>query len=83
MNQSTHLRTGRHVVFCLHAHLVFVTKYRKNIMTKPILMFLYKIFSDICQKFEVQLIACEGEKDHVHLSIDTLSAKSLFIKARQ
>ena len=34
------MRTGRHCVFLLHAHLVFVTKYRRGVFTKAILEFL-------------------------------------------
>jgi putative transposase len=70
MNHTTILRRGRHVVFSLHAHLVFVTKYRKNIITNPILEFLIQIFKEICQKFEAELIECEGEQDHVHLLVN-------------
>ena len=34
------MRTGRHCVFLLHVHLVFVTKYRRGVFTKAILEFL-------------------------------------------
>jgi hypothetical protein len=29
--------TGRHIVFNLHAHLVFVTKYRRKVLNQKIL----------------------------------------------
>ena len=29
MTKATEIRKGRHCVFLMHAHLVFVTKYRK------------------------------------------------------
>lgn len=69
MNKTTHIRTGRHVVFSLHAHLVFVTKYRRNVFNKNMLIFLKQTFNDICQNFEAELIEFEGEQDHVHLLI--------------
>jgi len=34
---STDLRRGRHVVYNLHVHLVFVAKYRRKVFTKEIL----------------------------------------------
>lgn len=69
MAHSTNIRTGRHVVFNLHAHLVFVTKYRKCFFTKSILDRLETIFSDTCERFEASLEEFDGEGDHVHLMI--------------
>ncbi|WP_439957348.1 transposase [Moraxella catarrhalis] len=34
---SNDLRRGRHVVYNLHVHLVFVTKYRRAVFTKQVL----------------------------------------------
>ena len=70
MNIATEIRTGKHVVFLLHAHLVFVTKYRKAVFTKEMLKSLKIIFSSICQDFESVLTEFDGEKDHVHLLIN-------------
>jgi putative transposase len=70
MSKAIQIRTGRHVVFSLHAHLVFVTKYRKNVFNKELLDYLKIVFNDICNSFEVQLVEFEGETDHVHLLIN-------------
>ena len=70
MNKTIQIRTGRHVVFSLHAHLVFVTKYRKNVFNKQLLDYLKIVFNNICNSFEVQLIEFEGESDHIHLLIN-------------
>lgn len=64
------LRTGRHCVFGMHVHLVFVTKYRRNVFTKNILEDFKEIFSGVCCKFDATLKEFEGEGDHVHLLID-------------
>lgn len=69
MNTSRSLRSGRHCVFNMHAHLVFVTKYRKRIFSKKILKRLSEIFSSVCNDFESTLEEVKGEKDHVHLLI--------------
>ncbi|WP_417255137.1 IS200/IS605 family transposase [Celeribacter sp.] len=62
-------RTGRHVVYMLHAHLVFVTKYRRYVLSKPAIRDLRQIFAKVCRDFEAELIACDGEDDHVHLLV--------------
>ena len=71
MSESTkNIRRGRNCIFLLHAHLVFVTKYRKNIFSKPILLELKKIFTSVCLDFEANLIEFNGEYDHVHLLVN-------------
>ena len=70
MTKTTATRTGRHVVFSLHAHLVFVTKYRKGVFNTQLLDYLKIVFTDVCNIFEVQLIEFEGEHNHVHLLIN-------------
>lgn len=70
MNKSNDIRHGRHCVFNLHIHLVFVTKYRRSVFTKTVLEDLKEIFSSVCQDFEAELVEFDGEKDHVHLLIN-------------
>jgi len=64
------LRTGKHVVFELHAHLVFVPKYRKKIFDSDALARMHKIFRVVCADFEADLKEFNGESDHVHLLIN-------------
>ena len=63
------IRTGRHVVYNLHAHLVFVTKYRRNVLSALAVRDLKTIFAKVCDDFESELIECDGADDHVHLLI--------------
>ena len=49
------LRRGRHVVFNLHAHLVFVAKYRRAVFTKQVLDDLEAIFDDVCKNLKPSL----------------------------
>lgn len=70
MNKSNDIRHGRHCVFNLHIHLVFVTKYRRSVFTKAVLEDLKEIFFSVCQDFEAELVEFDGEKDHVHLLIN-------------
>lgn len=63
-------RTGRHCVFKIHAHLVFVTKYRRDVLSEPAIRDLSAIFDKVCKDFEATLIECNGEDDHVHLLVE-------------
>lgn len=70
MKNSSEIRTGRHCVFMMHVHLVFVTKYRREVFTSETLDAARRIFSDVCTDFEAKLVEFEGEKDHVHLLVE-------------
>ncbi|MBP5940041.1 IS200/IS605 family transposase [Streptomyces acidiscabies] len=63
------LRRGRHVVFDLHAHLVFVTKYRREVFTDEMLARCEEIMREVCLSFGVELREFNGEEDHVHLLV--------------
>lgn len=69
MKKTTNLRHGRHCVFALHAHLVFVTKYRKQVFTQKALLSLKDIFQSVCADFEAELVEFDGEGEYVHLLI--------------
>jgi putative transposase len=66
---SSDIRKGRHCIFNLHVHLVFVTKYRTKVFTKIILNDMREIFSGVCKAFEATLEEFDGEEDHVHLLV--------------
>ena len=69
MEKVNSIRTGRHCVFLLHVHLVFVTKYRRGVFTKAILDDLKEIFASVCHDFEAELVEFDGKDDHVHLLV--------------
>lgn len=54
----------------MHVHLVFVTKYRRNVFTKIILEELRNIFHNVCKDFGAELVEFEGGRDHVHLLVN-------------
>src|SRR5699024_12772737 len=64
------LRKGRHCVFMLHAHLIFITKYRGRVFADAELKRLAEIFHEVCAQFEAELKEFNGEKDHVHLLVN-------------
>lgn len=70
VKKNNEIRHGRHCVFLMHIHLVFVTKYRREVFTKEILNDLRLIFFSVCSDFQAELIEYDGEDDHVHLLVN-------------
>jgi len=70
MTENNDIRRGRHCVFALHVHLVFVTKYRRGVFTKEVLDDLRTVFASVCTDFEAELVEFDGEDDHVHLLVN-------------
>ena len=70
MTNTSEMRTGRHCVFNLHVHLVFVTKYRKSVFEKSHFVTMRKLFGKVCGDFEAELVEIDGETDHVHLLVN-------------
>jgi putative transposase len=62
-------RRARHSVSLLHAHLVFVTKYRRPVFTDAMLTFTEHTLRGVRAELEAELIEFNGETDHVHLLI--------------
>jgi putative transposase len=62
-------RTGKHVVYQMHVHLVFVTKKRGKVFTQAHIKALKDIFDSLSKKFEVELQEFNAERDHVHLLV--------------
>jgi REP-associated tyrosine transposase len=70
MSNASDFRRGRSVVYALHVHLVFVTKYRRGVLDDAAIETLKGIFAKVAADFGATLIACDGEDDHVHLLVD-------------
>ncbi|MHB8252695.1 MAG: IS200/IS605 family transposase [Acidiferrobacter sp.] len=70
MEKNNAIRHGRHCVFSMHIHLVFVTKYRRGVFTKEVIDDLRGIFVGVCTDLESDLVEFDGEHDHVHLLVN-------------
>ncbi|WP_422224371.1 transposase [Mycobacterium sp.] len=53
----------------LHAHVVFVTTYRRPIFTDTMLTFCEHTMRAVCNDLDNQLVEFNGEADHVHLPV--------------
>lgn len=63
-------RRERHSVSRLTVHLVCVTKYRRKVFDAQALNWLKAHFAEVCQKMGCELLACDGEADHIHLLVE-------------
>jgi len=70
MSVNNDIRRGRHCVFKMHVHLVFVAKYRRKVFDGDAINRLRTIFANVCTDFEAQLIEMDGKDDYVHLLVE-------------
>ena len=69
MDDARAFRTGRHVVYKLHVHLVFITKYRRGVISNRVRTFLKDVMTKVCQDFNAELMELDGEDDHIHVLV--------------
>jgi putative transposase len=65
--ERTEYRRGRTVVSLLHVHLVFVTKYRRGVLSPRAISVIAEAARKVCLDFGATLVEIDGEDDHVHL----------------
>jgi putative transposase len=70
MTKENDIRRGRHCIFLMHVHLVFITRYRRNVFDQNAIEKLRGYFASVCADFDIELVEMEGERDHVHLLIN-------------
>jgi putative transposase len=69
MSHASEFRSGRHVVYNLHAHLVFLPKYRRGVFTERVFGVARAAWEGVCVDFGCVLEEANYEPDHVHLLI--------------
>lgn len=62
-------RTGRSCLYKNNVHLIFVTKYRRDVFTLEMLDRLKAIFIETCLQMDCELLEFGGEDDYVHLML--------------
>ena len=67
MEEKQALRSGRHCVFAIQLHLIFVTKYRRNVFDGDAIERVGEHFRRVANDFETKGVACNGEDHHLHL----------------
>ena len=62
-------RKGSHSVFSIHLHLVWITKYRKKILSGDIAQRARSLIRGICEKHQVEILKGHIAPDHIHLFV--------------
>ena len=68
--ESQDLKEHAHCVYRIFYHIVFVTKYRRKVLSREMLERLREHFERICTNAGCELVEFNGESDHVHLLVD-------------
>lgn len=63
------VQKNRYATYDLHVNLVFITKYRRNVLSDVHHKYLNECVSEICESFDANLKECEGASDHVRMLI--------------
>jgi putative transposase len=63
-------KSSSHAVYLIRLHIIFVTKYRRKVLSKEIRDFLGETMGDILKQWKCSLIEFGGEEDHIHALID-------------
>lgn len=62
-------RKSSHSVYDLKVHLVWITKYRYNVLTQEVGQRIRDIIRQVCDANDIQIIEGRLSKDHVHLYV--------------
>lgn len=66
-----HYRKTAHSTYDIKYHIVWITKYRKQIMVGKVAENVRTILREICKQNEVEILAGHVSKDHVHLFVSS------------
>ena len=64
-----HYRKSSHCTYDIKYHLVWITKYRKPVITGKIALRTRELIRIVCQSNEVEILAGHVGSDHIHLLV--------------
>jgi len=64
-----HYRKSSHTTYDIKFHLVWITKYRKVVLTGEIAKRARELIREICRTCDVEIIRGHVAKDHVHIFV--------------
>ena len=76
----TNYRKSAHATYDIKYHIVWITKYRKPVITGKIAEHTRELIRQICQTNDVEILAGHVGKDHIHMLVSVppnLSASKL------
>jgi putative transposase len=64
------IKRAKHAVYDLKYHMVWIPKYRKQVLDKEISDYVKEIFQRIAEEYEFNIDTMEVMEDHVHIFIE-------------
>ena len=64
-----HYRKSSHTTYDIKYHLVWITKYRKPVLTGEIATRVRDLIREVCRNYEVEILKGHVSKDHVHIFV--------------
>jgi len=64
------IRRTKHAVYDIKYHLVWIPKYRKDILDSDVRQYLKEVFGWIADEYEFHIDTMEVMEDHVHVFIE-------------
>ncbi len=64
------IRRTRHAVYDLKYHLVWIPKYRKQILSREVAEYLKEVCARIAEEYEFRIDTMEVVEDHVHIFVE-------------
>jgi putative transposase len=71
------IRRTKHAVYDLKYHLVWIPKYRKNILDREVSGYLKAVFNKIAEEYDFNIDTMEVMEDHVHVFVEVPPKYSL------
>lgn len=65
-NNFFYYHHSSHATYNLTGHLVWITKYRKKVLTEDMINCLKRIITWVCKEYYINILAIGCEEDHVH-----------------
>jgi putative transposase len=64
-----HYRKTSHAVYDIKFHLVWITKYRKPVLSGEVAIRLRDLIREICKSMDVEIVKGHVSKDHLHILV--------------
>ena len=64
------IRRTKHAVYDIKYHLVWIPKYRKDVLSGEVGEYLKEIFQRIAEEYELVIDTMEVMEDHVHIFVE-------------
>ena len=64
------VRRTKHAVYDLKYHLVWIPKYRKDVLSAEVSQHLKEVFQRIAEEYELRIDTMEVMGDHVHIFVE-------------